>query len=159
MLRTCQAVKGSVGLQAHAADSGIEFFEPARRSHEGAAGTEARDKMGDATGGLLPDFVGRSAIVGLPVCGIAVLVGVEIFFRISRDDFVHLANRAVGAFIAWSDHEFGAQRCEDALALVRSAVRQTKLHGKLQRGAAHRTANTRVPAACVRYVLPGPLIT
>src|SRR5258708_37254053 len=108
-------MEGCVGLQAHATDCGMELFEPARRSDKCAARTESRDKMRATAGGLLPNLVGRRAIVRLPIRGITVLVRVKILLRISLDDFMHFANRAVGAFIAGSDHEFRAERREDAL--------------------------------------------
>src|SRR6266446_1430179 len=105
--------------------------------------------MRDATGGLLPNLVGGSAIVGLPVRGIAVLVRVKIFFGIRGNDFVHFPNRAVGTLIAGSDHEIRAESGEDALALVRSAVRQAKLDGKLHRGTDHCVSDAGVTAGGV----------
>src|SRR6266404_960082 len=122
-------MEGCVGLQAYAADCGIKFLEPPRRSYKCAARSECGNKMRDAAGGLLPNLVGGSAIVGLPVRGIAVLVRIKVFLRIFRNDFVHFANRTVGALIAGSDHQLSAESGEDALALVRSAIRQAKLHG------------------------------
>ncbi len=112
--------------------------------------------MRDAAGGLLPNLVGRGAIVRLPVRGIAVLVRVKIFLRIFRHDFLHFANRAVGAFIAGSDHQLRAERGEDALPLVRSAVRQAKLHGITQRRADHRISYAGIAAGRVNDGLAGP---
>src|SRR6266436_4387608 len=105
--------------------------------------------MRDAAGGLLPNLIGGGAIVGLPVRGIAVLVRVKIFFGICGDDFVDLANRAVGAFVAGSDYQLSAESGEDALALVRSAVRQAKLHGKLQRSTDHGVSDAGIAAGGV----------
>src|SRR5467141_5321218 len=102
-------MEGGVGLQAHAANCGIQLLEPPRRSYEGAAGTESRNKMRDAAGSLLPNFLGGGAIVSFPVRGIAVLVRVKILLRIRRNDFVHFANRAVGAFVTGSDHQLCAE--------------------------------------------------
>ena len=105
--------------------------------------------MRNAAGGLLPNLVGRGAIVRLPIRRITILVWVKIFVRISRDDFAHFANRTVGAFIARSDHEFRAEGPQDPLALVRSAVRKAKLHGKTERRADHRVGNAGVAAGRV----------
>ena len=149
-------MEGCVGLQAHATDSRIEFFEPPHRTDESAARTESCDKMRDAAGSLRPNFVRRGAIVRLPVRGITVLVRVKIFLRISRDDFMHFANRPVGAFIAGSDHQLRTKRREDALPLVRSAVRQAKLHGKTQRRADHCIGYAGITACRVNDGLAGP---
>src|SRR5260370_657738 len=60
-------MEGCVGLQAYATDCRIKLLEPSRRSDKGAARSECRNKMRDAAGGLLPNFVGGGAIVSLPV--------------------------------------------------------------------------------------------
>src|SRR5260370_8059292 len=99
-------MEGCVGLQAYATDCRIKLLEPSRRSDKGAARSECRNKMRDAAGGLLPNFVGGGAIVSLPVRGIAVLVRIKIFLGICGDDFVHFANCTIGAFIPRSDHQF-----------------------------------------------------
>ncbi len=92
----------------------------------------------------------------LPVRGVTVLVRVKIFLRISRDDFVHFANRTVRAFIAGSDHQLRTEGREDALPFGGSAVRQAKLHGKTQRRADHRVRNAGVAAGRVNDGLAGP---
>src|SRR5437660_9126960 len=105
MLPSLQAMEGCVWLQTHATDCWIELFEPSRGADKRAARAKRRDKMRDTTGCLLPNLVGGGLIVRLPIRGVAVLVGVEVFLRISRDDFVHFANRPVGAFITSCDHQ------------------------------------------------------
>ena len=129
VLPAFEAVERAVGLEADAADFWIEFAEAARGADECAAGAKAGDEVRDASFGLIPDFVGGAVIVGLPVRGIAVLVGIEIFLRIGGDDFVDFANGAVGGFVAGSHDEFGAERGEDALAFVRGAVGQASFTG------------------------------
>ena len=52
MLEAFEAVEGRVGLQADGLDGRVEFLEAARCAHEGAAGAEAGDKVGDLAGGL-----------------------------------------------------------------------------------------------------------
>src|SRR5260370_34210520 len=138
-----------VGLQAHTADFGIEFFEPSRGPAESAARPESRYKMRDAPGSLLPDLVGRGEIVRLPIRGIAVLIRVKISLRSSRDAFLRFATRAVSAFIAGSDHKLRAERRENAFPLVRSAVPQAKLHRKTERRADHCVGNAGVAAGSV----------
>src|SRR5947207_11060119 len=82
MLPSLQAMEGCVWLQTHATDCWIQLFEPSRGADKRAARAKRRDKMRDTTGCLLPNLLSRSAIVRLPIRGIAVLVRVEIFFRI-----------------------------------------------------------------------------
>src|SRR5207247_5729484 len=79
MLPSLPAMEGHVWLETYTADCRIQLFEPSRRSDERAARTECRHKMRDTTGCLLPNLLSRSAIVRLPIRGIAVLVRVEIF--------------------------------------------------------------------------------
>jgi len=88
-----------------------------------------------AAAGLFPDFVRGGAVVRLPVSGIAVLIGIEIFLRIGGDDFVNFADRAVGGFVARRHDEFCAECGEDAFAFVRCAVRQAEFHGVAESGA------------------------
>ena len=103
----------------------------------------------------MPNLVGRGAIVRLAICRIAVLVRVKIFLGISRDDFVYFANRAVGAFIAGSDHELRPEGRKDTLAFRGSAVGQAKLYRKTQGRADHRISNPGVAAGRINDGLAG----
>src|SRR5271165_3599326 len=105
--------------------------------------------MRQAGAGLLPDFLGGSAVVRLPIRRIAVLIRVEILFRVGRDDLVNAPNCAVRPFIARGDNELCTQSTEDAFALVRSAVRQTKLHAVAERRADNGVSDPRVAAGGV----------
>src|SRR6185312_2615542 len=67
VLEAFEAVEGRVGLHGDAADVGVELAQAAGGSHEGAAGAEAGDEVGDLAFGLLPDLWGSGAIVGAPV--------------------------------------------------------------------------------------------
>ena len=116
-------------MQTHAANLRIQFFEALRRSYKSPAGAEPRYEMRYAAGSLRPDFVRGGAVVRLPVCRIAVLIGIKVFFGLRGHDFMDFVNRAVSAFIARSDHQFRAIGRQNALALVGSAVRQAKLDG------------------------------
>src|SRR5205807_1902555 len=111
--------------------------------------------MRNAARSLRPDFVRRSAVMRLPIRRIAVLVGVKIFVGLCGNNLVYLANRAVRALIARRDDQFRAIRLEDALALLRSAVRQAKLHGIPHRRANHGVGDTRVTAGGIKDGLAG----
>src|SRR5258708_4487609 len=111
--------------------------------------------MSDAAGGLLPNFIRGTEIVGLPVRGVAVLIGIKIFVRIGGDNFLHAANRAVGAFIAGSSYHFRAEGGQDALALVRGAVWQAERNRVAHRGTDHGVGNSSVAAGCVNDGFPG----
>ena len=124
-------------------------MQAAGGADEGATGAEAGDEVGDAAGGLFPDFVGGAAIVRLPVGRIAVLIGIEIFFGIGGDHFLHFADRAVGAFVAGSDDEFGSECAENFLTLVRSAVRQAQGDSVAECGGDHGVGNAGVAAGGV----------
>src|ERR1700741_4023909 len=117
VLPAFKSVEGGVGLQADATNGGIQLLEAARCAYEGAAGAEPGDEVGNATGGLFPNFVGGASIVRLPVRGIAVLIRIEVLFGIGGNDLMDAADGAVGGFVAGSHDELGAECIEDALAL------------------------------------------
>src|SRR6266478_8137242 len=110
--------------------------------------------MSDVSGGLLPNFIRGTEIVGLPVCRVAVLIGIKIFVRIGGDNFLHTANRAVRAFIAGSSDHLRAKGCQDALALVRGAVWQAEGNRVAHRGTDHGVGNSSVAAGCVNDRFP-----
>src|SRR5437588_4074694 len=155
VLPAFQAVEGRIGLQADAANFAIQFLQSPCRSDKSAAGAQPGHEMRNAARSLRPDFVRRSAVMRLPIRRIAVLVGVKIFVGLCRNNLVYLANRAVRALIARRDDQFRAIRLEDALALLRSAVRQAKLHGIPHRRANHGVGDTRVTAGGIKDGLAG----
>src|SRR5271165_4898511 len=57
VLPSFQAMKGSVRLQADAANRGIQFLEAPCGAHKCSAGAKPGNEMSDPSGGLLPDFV------------------------------------------------------------------------------------------------------
>ena len=117
MLGAFDAVEGGVGLQGNATDLRIQFFQAARRTHEGAAGAHHGNEMGDTALGLLPDFFRCAMVVGLPVGWVRVLVGVEIFFRFAGVEFARGADRAIGAVRGIGVNDVGAVSKQNALAL------------------------------------------
>src|SRR6185369_10497215 len=139
----------SVGLQTDAANGRIEFFEATRGSYESAAGAQSRDEVGDAATSLFPNFVCRAAIVRLPVRRIAVLIGIKISFGIVGDHFLDAMNGAIGAFVARSNHQFGAKRAENFLALMGRAVRQAQGDAVGERGADHGVGDAGIAAGGV----------
>jgi len=52
--------------------------QPATHPHQGAGRAEARDEVGDAPAGLIQDLEAGRPVVGLPVGGIGILVGIEV---------------------------------------------------------------------------------
>ena len=83
-------------------------------------------------------------VVGLPVCGIAVLVGIEIFLGIGRHNLLHAANRAIGGFVAGCDDQLRAKRAEDAFAFVRGAIGEAELYGITRRRSDHGVGDSSV---------------
>src|SRR5271169_6640641 len=111
--------------------------------------------MRDAPAGLLPNFLRGSTIVRLPVRRIAVLIRVEIPFRVGRDDLMDATNCAVGALIAGGNDESGPQSTKDALSLARGAIRQAKFHRIAERCPDHGVRNSRIAAGGIDDGLAG----
>ena len=72
--------------------------------------------------GLIPNFVRGAVIVGQPVGGIAVLIGIEIFIGIGGDHLLHATDGAIGGFVAGGHDQFRPISGKHALAFVGSAV-------------------------------------
>src|SRR5258708_16360483 len=155
MLPAFEAIPRAVRLQADEANGGIEFAQPTGRADESTAGAERRDKMSYFPAGLLPDLGRRCAVMRLPICGIAVLVGIEVCPGICGNEFAHTANRAIRALIARRHYQFCAIRNKNAFALMRCAARQVELYGIPECRADHRVGDTGVPACCVDEGLAG----
>src|SRR5215467_16247020 len=97
-----------MGLERDAPHRGIQFLEPARRTHESSAGTQHGYKMTDAALRLLPDLVAGCKIMGLPVGVVRILIGVEVLFRMLCRQIPSHADRAVGALPAIGIDNVGA---------------------------------------------------
>src|SRR5690242_21435475 len=104
MLPTFQTMEGSIRLQTHTTNSRIQFSKAPRRSNKSATRAQPGDEMGDAARGLVPDFVRGSAVVRLPIRGIAVLIGVKVFVRLGCDNFMDFANGSVRALVRSEEH-------------------------------------------------------
>ena len=94
--------------------------------------------MSDSALGLLPDFIAGAVVVGEPVVVVAVLVGVEEFFRVLGGKPAREADGAIGAVGSVSPLTVRAVGGEDALALDRNigghAQHDGEAHGRAQHG-------------------------
>src|SRR5437016_8017232 len=110
MLETFQAMQRTIWLHTDALYFRLELFEPARDAHECAAGSQAGNKMCNLAFGLLPDFHRGGVIMGAPIRGVVVLIGIKIFFGTRIDQSSHFALCAVGAFAWISENQLRAIR-------------------------------------------------
>src|SRR5271165_670036 len=95
-------------------------------SCEGARGSHERYKMRDAAVGLGEDFGAGGVPVGLPVSGIAVLVGVKVTVGRGVVDGADSALSAVGTLFSGREDEFCAVGAKDAFALGRCILGQAE---------------------------------
>ena len=77
---------------------------------------------------LLPDFVGRAVIVGLPVGVVGVLVGVEIFVSMFRGQILRHADRTVGSIGRVGVENICAVGMQNLFALERDVFRHAQRH-------------------------------
>src|SRR5580658_9073413 len=111
--------------------------------------------MRDPALSLLPDFVGGSVIVGLPVGLVGVLVGVEIFFGMLRGELAGHPDGAVGTVGGIGINDVGAVALQDLLALARNILRHAQGDGEAFGSAQHRIGNAGVAAGGVEQNLAG----
>src|ERR1035437_1478067 len=83
VLEALQAMEGVLGLEADAADGGIELLQPTRGPDEGPRGPKTGQEDGDLPLGLLPDLHRGGVVVGAPIEGVVVLIGAEVAVRAS----------------------------------------------------------------------------
>src|SRR5580704_6272775 len=102
--------------------------------------------MSDAPAGLLPDLICGGAVMRLPVRRIAVLIRVEILFRVGRNNLMHPPDGPVRSFVTRSDDQLSAQSSEDPFALVGRAVRQAKFHRIAKRSPNRGVGDSRIAA-------------
>ena len=155
MLGAFDAVERGIGLERNAADPGIELSQAARGADERPACAEHGNEVGDASLGLLPDFVRGAVIVGSPVGVVGVLVGIEIFVGMFRGEFTRDANRAVGSIRGIRINNVGAVALENLLALKGDVFGYAECNGKPIRGSEHGIGNTGVAAGGVQQTLSG----
>src|SRR5262249_51648002 len=111
--------------------------------------------MRDTAFGLLPDFFGCAMVVGLPVGRVRVLVGVEIFFRLTRVELACSADCAVGAVGGIGINNVRAVGEEDALALDGDVLRHAERNRESFGGADHGVGNACVAAGRVEQSIVG----
>src|SRR5579863_1791167 len=155
MFQAFKAVEAGVGLKTDAADRGVEFFQAAGGAYESAGGAQACYEMGDGAVRLLPDFRGGCGVMRGGICGIAVLVRIEIFFAIGFVDFAHAADGAVGAFVTWSVDDVYSVGCEDVFAFWGGAGGKAEFYAIAERGADHGVGDAGIAAGRVEDYFAG----
>src|SRR2546426_304437 len=96
--------------------------------------TDPCDEVGHASCRLLPDLGARPELMSQGVGWIGVLVDVHIAVPVGGRHSLRLADGTVGPLERIGEHELGAERADDSLALDRDPIR----HTELERMAAHR---------------------
>ncbi len=104
---------------------------------------------------MRPAVCSQISLAVPPVGRVAVLIGIEIFFGIGGDHFFHFTDRAIGAFVAGSDDQFGSECAEDFLALMRSAVRQAQRDAVAERRANHGVSDAGIAAGGIDDAFAG----
>src|SRR5215469_305075 len=146
-------MEGRVWLKGNSLNGGIKFFQPPRGSNERSARSQSSNKVSNCALGLRPDLFCCAAVVGSPVGIIGILIGVEIFVRISGLKLSGLANGAVRAFQGISPDDLCAVRGEDALAFRRDICRNANGDGDAARCTDHGVSNAGVSAGGVQQSL------
>ena len=123
VLHPLQAVERRVRLDRDQPDPRALFPQIAADTHEGAAGAQAGDEVGDRAAGLLPDLGAGGAVVGPPVLGVRVLVEIGPALRLLGHQPPRLQDGAVAARHRIGDPQLGAVGAQDLLALGAGAVR------------------------------------
>src|ERR1700686_2272177 len=111
--------------------------------------------MGDASLRLLPDFVGRAVIVGLPVGFVGILVGIEILVGLIARQFTGHANGAVRTIGRIGIKNVGAVALQDLLTLPRNIFRHAESDGESLGRAQHGIGDAGVAAGGVEQDLAG----
>src|SRR4029077_21109494 len=149
------AVKRRVRLERNAANVRIQLFQAAGCAHEGSAGAEDGDKVGDTSLRLLPDLVGRAMVVSLPVGVVGILVGVVIKIRMLDIEFARHADRAIGSVAGICIDDVRAVGVQDSLPFLRNIFRHAERNWNALGGADHGVGNASVAAGGVEQNLAG----
>ena len=104
------------------------LLQAAGGSDEGAGRAEPGHEMGHAAAGLLQDLNPRAVVVGPPVGGVRILVGVEVFLRRSCNQLTDQPDGAVRAFQRIGELNLGAIGGDQLLALPAHVARHDQLH-------------------------------
>src|SRR5256885_2556235 len=137
MLPAFEAVPRTIRLKADEANCRIKLAQPPACADKCSARAQSCYKVCNFAARLFPYLVRGRAVMRLPICGIAVLVGIEICTGICGNEFAHTANRAIRAFVARRHHQFRAVRAEDALPFMGGAIWQEKFDRITDRSEEH----------------------
>src|SRR6266700_1795932 len=111
--------------------------------------------MGDASLGLLPDFVGGPVIMSLPVGFVGILVCVKIFIGMFGGQFSRHANGSVGTVTRIGIKNVGAVTLQNLLALARNIFRHAQSDRESFGRAEHRIGNAGIAAGGIEKNLSG----
>ena len=120
---------------------GFKLLQPPRRADERAAGAEPRHEVGHAASRLLENLGSGSQVMGAPVGGVVILVGVEIKAGIFLGQNPHPANGAVGAFHGVGVNNIRAIGFQNALALHAHIGGHAEFHAVVPGRADHRVGD------------------
>ena len=109
------AVHRVIGMDCNDADRGVVLFQRPSRPHDGPAGADAGDEMGNAAPDLCNDLRAGSRMMSFPVGGIVELVGLVVAFRIFVQDLPGKPDGAVGALERAGEYQLGPLPPEDPL--------------------------------------------
>src|SRR5947207_8780227 len=126
MLPAFEAVPRTIRLQADEANFRIKLAQSPACADKCSARAKSCYKVRNFAARLFPDLSRGCAVMRLPICGIAVLVRIEICVGICGNELAHSANRTIRAFITRRHHQFRAVRNKNALAFMRGAMWQEK---------------------------------
>src|SRR4051812_30747354 len=123
MFQAFQTMKRRIRLHRNTVDRRTQLFESACRADEGARGSEACYEMSDSSFSLLPNFRSRSLVVSSPIGIVAVLIRVEIFFRMRLEKLARSDLSAVTRQQRIGFDYLSAEAAEHLLALCIGVLR------------------------------------
>src|SRR5438876_313937 len=144
----------TIRLKADEANCRIELVQSPARANKCSARTESCHKVRNFAVRLFPYLIRGRAVMRLPICGIAVLVRIEICLGICGNEFANTANLAISSFIAQRHYQFRAIRNKNAFALMRCAMCQEKFNWITERGTDRRVRDARVTARGIHDCFP-----
>ena len=153
VLQAFEAVERRVRLHRDATNRWVQLLEPARRSHERAAGPKTGDEVRHLALGLLPDLVRRRAVVRLPVGIVRVLIRVEVLVRLGGCAGAGFADGPVRSVGGVGPDDLGSVGREDPLALRRDVRWHAERHRKSHGGPEHRVGDPGISAGRVEQAV------
>src|SRR5258706_8596195 len=109
------AVHRVIGL--HRDDANTLRTKRSRDADDRPRGPDPGDEVGHASAGLLPDLRPGPELVRQWIRRVRVLIDVAIAVRVRGGAPLRLADRSIGSFERIGEHELGAERARDPLAL------------------------------------------